>query len=161
MGADRWETERAAWLNWEVARKSNDADEVERWGLRAILARLRIAGPGELESVTGHIEQMESDLRNLGRPGDADGLVSRLADAADESVASPHPRRARYLGNLGRAVVALDRDPDAESLLVAAFDALPYSENGKEDRAAIVAALHDLYEARGDAREAARWSVER
>jgi len=160
LGADRWETERAAYLNWGLARDLNDADAMEQWGLRTIGARLRVAGPGELESVTAHIERMESDLMNLGRTDAAAGLIARVAAGAEDSVPSPHPRRARYLGNLGRAIVALGRHEDAESLLLAAFDALPHSETAEEDRGTIGASLGDLYEARGDTDEAERWRRE-
>jgi tetratricopeptide (TPR) repeat protein len=160
LGADRWETERSAHLNWELARDLNDADAIDQWGFRSIQTRLRVAGPGELESVTAHIERMESDLIDLGRADDAAGLIARVAAAAEDSVPSPHPRRARYLGNLGRAVVALERTEDAEALLLAAFDALPDSEASEEDRRAIGAALGDLYEARGNRGEAERWTRE-
>ena len=154
---DRWEHERAIALASRVYDALGDFERAEPWKRRGLHVRLRVAGPGELENLVGQILELEQRLRARGRGDEAAVLAATLADDAAEEAPPGHPRRARYLGNLGRVLARQGRTDEAQALLEEAFDALADAETAGEDRAAIATALAELFDARGETDVAATW----
>ena len=130
---DQWEIEQAIQAAVELYAATNDSEQEILGRRRALPIRLRVAGPTELDNLVEKLEALDRLLRADRRDDEAETLVERLVEAADEEAPPGHPRRARYFGNLGRALIRLDRREQAEELLLESTEALGDSNLPGED----------------------------
>ncbi|MBY0310697.1 MAG: tetratricopeptide repeat protein, partial [Phycisphaerales bacterium] len=155
-GPGDYQTERAIGRLRDVYRVTNNIDKAIEWGRLNVRTRLMVAGPGEWESVVKSMSEFEAYSRKHDRASDAD-IVAWLIATAEDAAPPGSRSRARYLGNLGMALVVFNRPDDAEPLLKRAEQSLSspgIAERDERDNLAIIYnALAKLAEIQGKVEE--------
>lgn len=161
-----FQTERAAGFLAGLYERWDRPEPLLEWTLRKTVHRLRVAGPGEQDSIRQAWTEAEATIAQLhGRLGLTDAPPLREY-AINEALDTPpdHPNRARILGNVARVLLlnAMEsagpagpggNSPDelrAERLLLLASESIETADRPDEERRIVFGSLADLARRRGD-----------
>lgn len=136
MGEDHYLTERVGSNLYNLYYKMGRNDEAIEFHQQAVERRLRIAGPGETESVVRSISEWETALEKLGVENPQEVSVQKLSLAAKNMRETNHPRLSRFLENTGWAFVQLQRFDEAEHFLTESLDVYDHADMASRDRIA-------------------------
>lgn len=115
--ADHWQTERAVATAVNAYASVGNVEEARAWALRLIVTRLRIASPGEGESVRNVWGDTAKKLGRVDPTATPEALLADVLAAKDMACPPTHARRAAFLANLARACAGMSRPGDARSLI--------------------------------------------
>ncbi len=135
-GGEHHTTERVLSELYQALYDSNRSAEALVYHQDAVQARLRIAGPGETESVVRSITEWSIELGDHGVVAPNNHAIRTLLDEASAMADQAHPRTARYLENLGWALVHTGQPACGEIILVRARDMLEETQHADRQRLA-------------------------
>lgn len=160
-GEHNYATERAAGFLAGLYSRWDRPEELLNWSLKRYILRLRVAGPGESESVNTSWAEAVELVDSLHETLDMTDVPTFAEHAIAEAQATPmgHPNRVRLLGNVARGLMSTDNNDQALRLLLLAEAEIDSGERPDEDRLIVYGSLAEIAKRQGDLDQSREWAT--
>lgn len=139
-----WMTEqRIRGLRNLYSRWPGHAEQLYRWCLDGIKARLMLARSHEYQNLPDALEFARKECTDAGRPESPTTLLDAVWESRDTLAPPGHARRAAFYANFVRAAVGHARTQHAAEAMALADESLSYATE-PENAKALVAAARDM-----------------